>query len=433
MKILNDWLLQKVYLLTLMLFYPLSGVGSQVFQDMEEAPSPMRTTTKKGTSRDGKPVQYNTIKVRLHPTAAQAELFEKTFGCCRYIWNRMLADQERFYLETGTHFIPTPAKYKKEAPFLTEVDNQALTQEYNHLAQAFRSFFRDPATFGHPNFKRKKDRRDSFTACNQFSPSGSTIDTTRDALRMTKAGLVKAAFSRRPRSGWRLTRVTVERTRTGKYFACLLYECPVRPPEPVLPTEETALGLKYSLSHFYVIHTGLTADPPRWLKDSQEKLAGIQSRLSRMQPGSRNYQELVRKYRLLHEHIANQRKDFLHKESRRIANGWDAVCLRSDSLTEMAGAVDGSIQSTGFGMFRELLRYKLERQGKSLIAVDRYLPTTKTCSSCGSIHEELAPRDKRWTCEACGTTHDREVNAARNIRGAGLSQFYAALPRAALT
>lgn len=107
-------------------------------------------------------MQYSTIKARLYPNREQTELFENMFGCCRYIWNRLLADQQRFYLETDKHFIPTPAKYKKEVPFLKEVDNQALTQEYNKLAQAFRVFFKSPETFGCPKFKKKKTDRDSF-------------------------------------------------------------------------------------------------------------------------------------------------------------------------------------------------------------------------------------------------------------------------------
>ena len=113
---------------------------------------------------NGYVTQYTTLKVRLYPTPVQAELFEKTFGCCRYIWNQMLSDQQRFYSETGAHFIPTPAKYKNGAPFLKEVDNQALTQEYNKLSQAFRVFFKSPETFRQPKFKRKKEDRDSFTA-----------------------------------------------------------------------------------------------------------------------------------------------------------------------------------------------------------------------------------------------------------------------------
>ena len=369
-------------------------------------------------------VQYNTIKVPLYPTPEQAELFHKTFGCCRYIWNRMLADQERFYLETDKHFIPTPAKYKNEAPFLKEVDNQTLTQEYGKLSQAFRNFFRNPKTFGYPKFKRKKDDRDSFTACNQFSSSGSTIYITRDAVRMTKAGLVRAKFSRRPRSGWKLTRITVERTRSGKYYGYLLYACPVRSPEPVAPTEETTIGLKYDLSHFYVADDGSAADPPHWLRRCQEKLSKVQQKLSRMQPGSKNYQELVQKYRLLHEHVANQRRDFLHKESRRIANAWDAVCIRDDSLTAISGELGGSdVLSSGFGRFREMLRYKLERQGKQLIEVGRFSPTTKVCSACGCVNETLAPRARRWVCPVCGAEHGRGKNAAVNIKASGLYQY----------
>ena len=193
-------------------------------------------------------MQYSTIKARLYPNTEQAALFENTFGCCRYIWNRMLADQQRFYLETDKHFIPTPAKYKKEAPFLKEVDNQALIQEHNKLSQAFRVFFKNPECFGYPEFKKKKTDRDSFTACNHEFESGPTIYITKDGLRLTKAGVVKAVFPRRPRNGWKLKRVTVEKTKTGKYFACILYEYAVMAPEPVVPTAETTLGLKYSMT-----------------------------------------------------------------------------------------------------------------------------------------------------------------------------------------
>ena len=115
-------------------------------------------------SKSAGSIRYTTLKVRLYPTPEQEELFEKTFGCCRYIWNQMLADQQRFYLETGAHFIPTPAKYKNSAPFLKEVDNQALIQVHNELSRAFRAFFKDPERSGYPRFKRKKDGCCSFTA-----------------------------------------------------------------------------------------------------------------------------------------------------------------------------------------------------------------------------------------------------------------------------
>ena len=375
---------------------------------------------------DGKEIRYTTIKARLYPDAAQAELFEKTFGCCRYIWNRMLSDQQRFYIETGVHFIPTPAKYKREAPFLAEVDNQALIQEHNKLSQAFRVFFKNPEAFGYPNFKRKKDDRDSFTACNHEFTSGPTIYTTKDGIRMTKAGIVKAKFPRRAQAWWKLKRITVVRTKSGKYYGSILYEYAAKEPEPVTPAAETTVGLKFSIPHFYVTDGGVMADPPRWLKESQEKLTQIQQRLSRMQPGSQNYQELVRKYRELHEHIANQRRDFIHKESQRIANAWDAVCVRADNLEELTKEMTcGSAMDSGYGMFRECLRYKLARQGKALIEVDRYVPTTRTCSACGRVRDsEVNYKEKNWTCPQCGAVHDREINAAKNIKTEGLKQYF---------
>ena len=383
---------------------------------------PRRASTQR--AENGRIIQYTTLKVRLYPTEAQAELFENTFGCCRYIWNHMLADQQRFYLETDRHFIPTPAKYKKDAPFLKEVDNQALTQEYNRLSQAFRVFFKDPGHFGCPNFKKKKTDRDSFTACNHVFQSGPTIYTTRDGVRMTKAGIVKAKFSRRPQAWWRLRRVTVEKTRSGKFYCYILYEYEVKTPEPKTPVPQATLGLKYSMGHFYVADSGHRADPPRWLKQSREKLTKLQRRLKRMEPGSKNYWEAVRKYRLIHEHIANQRRDFIHQESSRIANGWDAVCMRADDLAELSRSVKrGNVLESGFGMFRECLRYKLARQGKPLILVDRYALTTRTCSACGHTRPDR-PHRGAWICPKCGARHDREVNAAKNIKAQGLAQYF---------
>ena len=336
----------------------------------------------------------------------------------------MLSDQQRFYNETGAHFIPTPAKYKNGAPFLKEVDNQALIQEHNKLSQAFRIFFKNPEAFGPPKFKRKKTDRDSFTACNHEFESGPTIYTTRDGIRMTKAGIVRAKFSRRAQAWWKLKRITVTKSKAGKYYCCILYEYPVKKPEPVIPTQERTLGLKYSMQRFYVTDNSTMANPPQWLKRSQEKLCKLQQKLSRMEPGSKNYAEGVQKYRLLHEHIANQRWDFLHKESSRIANGWDAVCMRGDSMREISQrAMPGNALEAGFGTFRDLLRYKLERQGKQLIIVDRYVPTTRICSACGNVREAVHHKEYVWSCSSCGAVHNTEVNAARNIKAQGLAQY----------
>ncbi|MDE7260504.1 MAG: transposase, partial [Oscillospiraceae bacterium] len=224
---------------------------------------------------------------------------------------------------------------------------------------------------------------------------------------------------------WKLKRITVEKTRSGKYYCYILYECQVRAPEPVVPTPETTLGLKYSMQHFYVADNGTMADPPHWLKQSHKKLAKLQQKLNRMEPGSKNYGEAVQKYRLLHEHIANQRRDFIHKESRRIANAWDAVCVRGDDMREISKKVTlGNALEAGFGTFRECLRYKLARQGKELIVVDRYFPSTRTCSACGAIREEVHYKESRWSCPKCHAVHSREVNAAKNVKAQGLARYF---------
>ena len=294
----------------------------------------------------GRAVRYTVIKVRLHPTPEQAELIEKTFGCCRYLWNKMLTDVREFYAATDLQYIPTPACYKKEAPFLKEVDSQALCTVHRNLRQAFLNFFRNPTAFQCPKFKSKKDRTDSFTVYCRAYRTGPSIYLTETGIQMPKLGHIEAVLHRRPLHWWTLASATVSKSRSGKYFCSLSFRYSQKEPEPVPPVRVLEL-----------------AGPPA-LPDqtrSREKLARMQQRLSRMEPGSRNYEEQLRKLRLLHEHLANQRRDALHKGSRRIANAWDAVRVTDQPPRG---------ENTGSGMFRELLQYKLERQGKRYITTE---------------------------------------------------------------
>ena len=374
-------------------------------------------------SSQNRTTQYTVIKVRLHPTAEQAELIEKTFGCCRYLWNRMLADVQEFYAATDIHYIPTPARYKKEAPFLTEVDSQPLCTVHQNLRRAFLDFFRNPGAFRYPQFKTKKARKDAFTVYCRPYRTGPSIYLTRDGIKMPKLGNVKATLYRRPLHWWSLRFVTVTKTRSGKYFCSLTYGCDVRRPQPIAPAPERTVGLHHSVASFYVDSEGRSPVLPQLAK-SKEKLARMQQKLSRMQRGSKNYEEQLQKIRLLHEHIANQRRDFLHKESGRIANACDAVCVRDTDLTELAKKLKGSdVFGAGFGAFREYLQYKLERQGKPYIVVDRLLPVAKICHECGAVNETLPARRKTWQCPHCGALLNREANAARNLKQQGLAQL----------
>ena len=371
-------------------------------------------------TENGNTTRYTVMKVRLHPTREQTELIEKTFGCCRWLWNQMLSDVQEFYAATDLQYIPTPAHYKKEAPFLREVDSQPLCTVHQNLRQAFLAFFRNPSAFHSPQFKTKKARRDSFTVyCRQYR-TGPSIYLTGSGLQMPKLGLIPARVYRKPLHWWKLRSVTVTKSRSGKYFASVVFGYEAKAPELSAPAPERTLGLNQSLTRFYIDSEG---NSPKLPALAEEKLARIQRKLSRMERGSKNYERQLQKLRLQHEHIANQRRDFIHKESRRIANAWDAVCVRDADLVELAREWKGApAANSGFGMFQECLKYKLERQGKAYITVDRFAPAAKTCHCCGCVNENLKPREKVWTCPACGAALTRELNTARNLRDFGCKE-----------
>ena len=374
------------------------------------------------TEKSAVTMQYTVVKARLHPTAEQARQMEKTFGCCRYLWNQMLADVQEFYAATDLHYIPTPARYKKTAPFLKEIDSQALCAVHQNLRRAFLDFFRNPSAYHYPRFRTKKARRDSFTVYSRPYRTGPSIRLTEEGIQLAKLGVVRLNLHRRPLHWWSLRSVTVSRSRSGKYFCAITFGYAAKRPEPVVPAPENTLGLHYSPARFYVDSGGGSPVLPDLAK-SREKLARMQKKLSRMEPGSRNYGEQQQRIRLQHEHIANQRKDFVHKESRRIANAWDAVCVRDTDLVELPRKLrPAHAADAGFGMFRECLQYKLERQGKAYIVVDRYAPAARTCHACGHVNGNLAAGARTWTCPACGAELIREVNTARNLRDFGLKE-----------
>ena len=365
--------------------------------------------------------RYTVLKVPAYPTPEQAQLMEKTFGCCRYLWNQMLSDVQEFYAATDIHYIPTPARYKKQAPFLKEVDSQALCAVHQSLRKAYLDFFRNPKVFQYPKPKTKKARKDSFTVYCRPYHTGPSLRLTDAGLQMPKLGLLKVRLYRKPLHWWSLRSVTITKTKTGKYFCSITFGYEAEPPEPVIPTPARTVGLNYSMSRFYVDSNGNSPELPPRMAAAREKLARMQRKLSRMQKEKKNYEAQLHKIRLQYERIANQRRDFAHQQSRRIANAWDAVCVRGDDLNVMAQRLNGgNVPDSGFGMFRAFLRYKLEAQGKAYIDVDPYAPAAKTCHACGHVNENLPARARSWVCPLCGEELLREENTARNIRDFGL-------------
>lgn len=372
------------------------------------------------------------IMYRAYPTPEQQVLLSKTFGCVRFVWNHMLMDAQQFWDEAGVFFIPTPAKYKNEFPFLKEIDSGALCNAQLDLKEARKRHREDPKNVGVPTLKSKRKSKMSYTTnvhsyVKKDGQLVKTLELTEDAVHLPKVGFVKIKKHRSPGNGWQLKAATVSCTRSGKYFISLLYEFE-KDIHSIKPTKENSLGLDYSSHDFYVDSNGNVANYPRFYRRSEEKLARAQRRLSRMQFGSHHYDKQLYKVRILQEHIANQRKNFCHTVSTAIAKQYDAVFVEDINLRGLAGSLKlgKSTNDNGFGMFRTMLEYKLTSQGKTFAKIDKWYPSSKTCSVCGFIKDDLTLADRFWTCSACGTTHNRDHNAAINIRNVGLLGLYPA-------
>lgn len=379
---------------------------------------------KKQKIPDGCVLQQRAIKVRIYPNKEQVSLLQQTFGCCRFIWNQMLDFEQEIYAATDQHFIATPAKFKKQYPFLKEVDSLALANVQLQLQKAFKAFFKSDSK--HPKFKSKKKDKKSYTTNCQGAGSQATVKVYKHYIQLPKLGYVAANVYRKPMQGWKLKSATVSQSASGKYFCSLLYEYVVPVPEPAVPTESTTLGLDYSSPHFYVDSHGDSPEGLRWFRRSEAKLAKLQRQLSRMTYDSKNYNATRQKVNLMHERIANQRKDFAHKQSAAIAKQYDAVCVEDIDLRGLSASLNFGKATTdnGFGMFRNFLRYKLESKGGHFIVIDKWYPSSKTCHICGTIYDGLQLGEPDWRCEGCGTLLNRDHNAAINIKQKGLMDFY---------
>lgn len=354
-------------------------------------------------------------KFRIYPNEEQKVLFAKTFGCVRFIYNKMLSDKIEYYHRTQKRLNNTPAQYKTEFAWLKEVDSLALANAQLNLQKAYNNFFKRPKV-GFPKFKSKKYNHHSYTTNNQ----GGTICLCGGHIKLPKIGLVKIKQHRNIPSDYFLKSATVRQTPSGKYYVSVLFEY-----ENQISNVDihNSLGLDYSMHELYVDSEGRAPNYPRYYRRAEKKLQKEQRKLSLMAKGSNNRSKQRLKVAKLHEKISNQRKDFLHKQSKQIANAYDLVSVESLDMKGMSQALNfgKSVSDNGWGMFLSFLSYKLEEQGKSFIKVDKYFPSSQLCSVCGcknSITKDLSVRE--WICPDCGTHHNRDMNAAINIREEGL-------------
>ena len=365
------------------------------------------------------------IKYRLYPTTKQAAMFVNTFGCCRKVYNLMLNDKLESYKLTGKFVSVTPAMYKKDYPFLKEVDSLALANVQLNLQGAFKNCFnksRKKKT-GFPKFKSAKHSRKSYTTNNQKG----TVAIIDNAIRLPKIGRVKAVIHRQPDADWVIKSATISQDNDGKYYASVLFE--FKQSVISVPISDNAIGLDYASDGFYVDNKGNIGTNHKYYCESHKKLAKEQRKLSRMkgskkgEPKSNNYIKQLYKVNKIHKHIANQRLDNLHKISTEIANRYDVVCVESLNMKTMSNKGFGNGKATldnGYGMFLNMLEYKLADRGKYFIKVDKWYPSSQICHCCGKRHPEMKDlRIRTFMCD-CGFIINRDQNAALNIKNEGL-------------
>lgn len=370
------------------------------------------------------------IKYRLFPSEEQEQKILQTFGCVRKVYNDGLSLQNGLY-EAG---FQSMSKYdlnnfvnrawKEEFPFLREVDKFAITNSVYALSSAFENFFQHRGKY--PRFKSRKDRAQSYTT-NRTNRNIEIIAPARKGnhrgwVKLPKLGHVPALLHRLPPQHWVLKSATVSVDCSGKYFVSVLFAYEQEVPFVPVPTAENTLGLDYSSPHFYVDSNGQDAGVPSFFRQAEKRLAKEQRKLSKMVRGSSNYKKQRLKVQNIHQKVSRQRLDFCHKRSREIANSYDAVCVEDIDLKVMSRTLTlgKATMDNGFGQFRLFLQYKLEEQGKYLVTVDKWYPSSKTCHECGCINKELTLNDRTWVCPQCGSFILRDHNAAMNIRDEGL-------------
>ncbi len=349
-------------------------------------------------------------KFKLYPNEKQKQFFEQNFGNARFIYNKMLHDKIEHYKKTKEMLYNTPAQYKKEFEFLKLSDSLSLSNVQLDLEKAYKNFFRNPS-FGFPKFKAKHRSKSSYKTNNQ----NGSICIDGKYVKLPKIGFVEIRMERQLPNGSIIKNATVSKTKTNKYFVSIQFEYE-KEVEQVKP--ETYLGLDFAMSDFYVDSEGVKGNYPKFFKKSQEKLAKEQRKLSRMVKGSSNYNKQKIKVSKVHEKIANQRKDFLHKISRKKANSYDVICVESLNMKAMSQTLKfgKSVHDAGWGMFVKMLKYKLEESGKYLVVADKFFPSTKQCSSCNHKKDEMPLSERTYECESCGSKIDRDLNAALNLK-----------------
>ncbi|OXM14265.1 IS200/IS605 family element RNA-guided endonuclease TnpB [Paenibacillus herberti] len=347
-------------------------------------------------------------KYRIYPSIEQAHFFARTFGCVRFIYNKMLADKISHYESTGKALKNTPAQYKREFEWLKDVDSLALANAQLNLEKAYKNFFRDPKV-GFPTFKSKNTNHHRYTTNNQKG----TVAIEDEFLKLPKLKTKVRIKQHRLFTGM-IKSCTISKTPTGKYYASILVETDIQP----LPKQNTRIGVDLGLKEFAITSNGEVTSNPKHLRKSEKRLAKLQKDLSRKKKGSNNRHKARLKVAKLHEKISHQRQDFLHKVSSKMISENQVIVMEDLRVKNMMQnhKLAKAISEVSWSMFRTMLEYKANWYGRTVLIAPKHYASSQLCHVCEYKHagtKDLAVR--QWRCPECGTEHDRDINAAKNL------------------
>jgi putative transposase len=356
---------------------------------------------------------------RFYPTAEQAAEMSRTFGCVRKVYNLALeARTEAWYQrQERVSYVQSSAmltewKRSDDLAYLAEVSSVPLQQALRHLQSAFVAFWEKRALY--PKFKSRKRSRQSaeYTRSAFYWRGGQVWLAKMD-------GPLDIRWSRPLPDGAEPSTVTVSRDAAGRWFVSLLCECPIEPH----PASSTAVGVDAGITSLVTLSTGEKITNPKHERRDRTRLAKAQRTVSRKQKGSANRAKARVKVARIHARITDRRRDFLHKLTTRLVRENQAVVIEDLYVRNMVHNhfLARAISDAAWSDLRAMLEYKCGWYGRDLIVIDRWYPSSKTCSACGHVAASLPLRVREWNCESCGTRHDRDINAARNILAAGLA------------
>ena len=349
-------------------------------------------------------------KIRIYPTIKQEESLAKAFGCVRWLWNNSLAETQKVYQETGKGLgqfalnkrLP---ELKKEFEWLAETHSQVLQSVSLNMSRAFVNFFERRAKY--PNFKSKHGKQSI-----QYPQGVKIVEGCK--IFLPKIGHIKAVVHREIVGT--INTVTVSRNQAGRYFASVLAESGVT--LPIASFEGKMIGIDVGLTHLAVTSDGSKFDNPRRSCQVARNLKRKQQKLSRKVKGSNTRNKARILVAKAHEHTSNARKDWLHKLSRLLVDENQVIAVEDLHVKGMMKnhCLSKAIGDVGWGMFTNFLEYKAAQAGKGFIKVNRYFPSSKSCSCCMHVQASMPLNIRSWRCDKCGVLHDRDVNAAQNIR-----------------